>query len=141
MTLKHEDDLDILKIYVENEVARLRHLKLLKLDEICMATTSEMKKYETNSQGQRSRSNVTNFQPRLAFTIGHIPTKLHQFLISSFRDFMRKVRQTDRQTDRRRQKQYLLAAYGWRAGNKIHKMACHLRLTNCELGRRDARDR
>jgi len=34
--------------------------------------------------------------------MGHIPTKLHQFLIRSFRNFV--------QTDRRRQKQYLLAA-------------------------------
>jgi len=37
----------------------------------------------------------------------HIPTKLHQFLISSFRDFVR----TDTQTDRRCQKQHLLAAW------------------------------
>jgi len=36
----------------------------------------------------------------------HIPTKLHQFLISSFRDFV----QTDTQADRCRQKQYLHAA-------------------------------
>jgi len=36
MTLKLEGDLDILKMYLhtENEVARLRHSKLLKLDEI-----------------------------------------------------------------------------------------------------------
>jgi len=39
MTLKHEGDLDILKMYLhtENEVAGLRHLKLLTVDEICMA--------------------------------------------------------------------------------------------------------
>jgi len=49
------------------------------------------------------RSNVTNFQALLAFTMGHIPTMLHQFLISSFRDFVR----TDAQTHRRRQKLYL----------------------------------
>jgi len=40
----------------------------------------------------------------------HIPTKLHQFLMSSFRDFLRTDTQTDRRTDRRRHKQYLLAA-------------------------------
>jgi len=47
------------------------------------------KKSDNSSQGQRSKSNVTNSQPLLAFTIGHIPTKLHQFLISSFQDFVR----------------------------------------------------
>jgi len=30
-------------------------------------------------------SNVANFQTLLAFTMGHIPTKLHQFRISNFR--------------------------------------------------------
>jgi len=43
-------------------------------------------------------SNVTNFQPLLAFTIEHrlIPTKLHQILINSFRDFV--CRQTNTET-------------------------------------------
>jgi len=50
------------------------------------------------------------FQPLLAFTMGHIPTKLHQFLISSFRNFVRTVTLTRRQTHRRYQKQCLLAA-------------------------------
>jgi len=38
MTLKLEGDLDILKMYLhaENEVARLRHSKLLTVDEICV---------------------------------------------------------------------------------------------------------
>jgi len=40
------------------------------------------------AQGQRSRSNVTNFQPLLAFTVGHIPTKLHQFLTCNLRDLL-----------------------------------------------------
>jgi len=46
MTLKLESDLDHLKMYLgtENEVARLRHSKLLMLDEICMAITSKMEK-------------------------------------------------------------------------------------------------
>jgi len=65
------------------------------IDDICMATTNEMKKYKNSSQGQRSGSNVTNFQSLVAFIVGHIPTKLHQFLISSFRDLAR----TDRRTD------------------------------------------
>jgi len=65
-----------------------------------------MEKYENSSQSQRSRSNVTNFQTLLAFTMGHIRTKLHQFLSSSFRDFV----QTDGQTDGHRPNQYLLAA-------------------------------
>jgi len=39
MTLKLEGDLDILKMYLhtENEVARLKHSKLLTVDEIRMA--------------------------------------------------------------------------------------------------------
>jgi len=67
LTLKLEGDLNILKMYfyVENEVARLRHSKLLTVDDICM---------------------VNEIQPIPAITVGKIPTKLHQFLISSFRD-------------------------------------------------------
>jgi len=53
------------------------------------------KKYEETLLGQRSRSNVTNFQPLLAFTTGHIPSKLHQFPTNSFCV----DRQTDTQTD------------------------------------------
>jgi len=68
-------------------------------------------KYENSSQSQKLRSNVTNLQSLLAFAMGHITTKLHQFLISSFRDFVQTDRRMDRQTDRRRQKQYLLAAH------------------------------
>jgi len=56
----------------------------------------QIKKYENSYQGQRSRSNVTNFKTLLAFTTRHIPTKLHQFLTGSFRDF---VRTAHRQTD------------------------------------------
>jgi len=40
-------------------------------------------------------SNVTNFQLLLAFIMGHISTKLHHFLLSSFRDFVRTVTYTD----------------------------------------------
>jgi len=60
MTLKLEGDLDILKMYlhIKNEITRLRHSKLLTLDEI----TSNMKKPENKSQGERSTSNFTNFQ-------------------------------------------------------------------------------
>jgi len=43
-----EGDLDILKMYLHNS----KHSKLLKLDELCMAITSEMKKYENNSQSR-----------------------------------------------------------------------------------------
>jgi len=77
MTLKLEGHLDILKMYLhtENEVATLRHSKLLVVDEICMVN----EKYENSSQGQRSKSDVINFQPVLAFITGHIPTKLHQY--------------------------------------------------------------
>jgi len=55
------------------------------------------KKYENSSQGERS--NLTNFQPLLAFTIEQIPAKFHQFLISSFRDFVETDAQIHRQTD------------------------------------------
>jgi len=42
----------------------------------------------------------------------HIPIKLHQLLASSLQDFVREWadRQTHTRTDRRRQKQHLLAA-------------------------------
>jgi len=46
--------------------------------------TSEMEKYENSSQGQRSTSNVTNFQSLLAFTMGHIHIKLHRFPANTF---------------------------------------------------------
>jgi len=36
------------------------------MDEICMANEE---KYKNSSQGQNSRSNVTNYQPFLAFTV------------------------------------------------------------------------
>jgi len=45
-----------------------------------------------------SLSHVANFQPPLAFTMGHIPTKLHQFLTRNFWDFVRRDRRTHRQT-------------------------------------------
>jgi len=62
----------------------------------------QIKKYENNSQGQSSRSNLAKFQSFLVFTMGRIRTTLHHFLISNFQDFVR--------TDRCRKKQYLLAA-------------------------------
>jgi len=91
MALKLEG---ILKMYLhaENEVARLRHSKLLAVDEMYMAN----KKNTKIDQCQRSRSNVTNFQPLLTFTMGHIPTELHQFLISSLHDFVQTHTDTQR---------------------------------------------
>jgi len=93
-TLKLDHDLDILKAHhhTENKVHRSSQV------------VSETEKNENSSQGQRS--NITNFEPLLAFTVRHIPSKLHQFPTSSFWDFVR----TDAQTDRRGQKQYLLTA-------------------------------
>jgi len=72
-------------IHTENEVAVLKHSKLLIEDDMCMAN----KKYENISQDQRSRSNVTKFQSLLAFPMRHILIKLHQFPTSSFLDFVR----------------------------------------------------
>jgi len=63
----------------------------------------KQKKYENSS-----RSNVTNFQPRLGFTMGHTPTKLHQFLTGRFC--------VDRQTDTTKNNTYF--QYSWRAGNE-----------------------
>jgi len=107
ITLKVESDLYILKMYynAENEVARLRHSKLVAVDEICMVNE---KKYLNSSPGQKPRSSVTNFQPLLAFTDRRTYMYSWQdaFLISSFRDFVR----TDRHRDRRQQNQYLLAS-------------------------------
>jgi len=99
MTLKLEGYLYILKmyLYIENEVAGLWHLK-----------------NENNYQGQKSRSNVINFQTLLAFIVGHIPTKLHQFLISSFRDFVR--------TDTHRQTPPKTPARSMRAGHYLHTL-------------------
>jgi len=57
VTLKLEGDLDVLKMYfhIENEVARLRHLKLLIMDEIYIwYYKCNEKKYEMKSQGQMS---------------------------------------------------------------------------------------
>jgi len=55
-------------------------------------------------------SNMPNIHPVLAFAVGHISTKLHQFLISSFRDFL----QTDTQTDAA--KNNTCPQHSWRAG-------------------------
>jgi len=76
-------------LHTENEVAMLSHSKLLTEDK-CMANE---KKFKISS-----RPNVTNFQPLLAFPMGHIPTTLHRFLTSSIRDFL----QTDAQTHRQK---------------------------------------
>jgi len=78
MTLKMNRDLDILKMYLQtdNEVAWVKQCKIYSLN---------FKKYEDSSQGQRSRSNATNFQTLLAFTMWHIPTKLVEIELISNR--------------------------------------------------------
>jgi len=63
-----------------------------------------------------SRSNVTNSKTLLVFSMRHIPTKLHQFLISSFQDFV------DRCTNRCHQKQYLLIAWAQVTRLPLNKM-------------------
>jgi len=55
--LKLKGDIDILRMYLrtKNEVARLRHLKLLTVDEICMANKKNMKiVLKIKNQGQTS---------------------------------------------------------------------------------------
>jgi len=56
----------------------LMHSKLNKNYTLCMAN----KKYENSSQGQRSRSNVTNFQ-------SHLPSYIDFRPVYSSRDFVR----------------------------------------------------
>jgi len=94
ITLKLECDLDILKVYfhAENEVAKLRHSKHLTVDG--WDVHGKWKKIRKCLSG----SNITDFQSLLTFTMGRIPTKLHRFPTSSFRDFQRTDTQTDTQT-------------------------------------------
>jgi len=82
MTLKLEDDLDTLKmqLHSKHEVARLT----FETTDGGLDMHGKFKKCENSSQGQRTRSNATNFQTLLAFTVVYIPTKLHQLPISSF---------------------------------------------------------
>jgi len=56
--------------------------------------TNEKQKNKNSCQGQSSRSNVTNFLPLQVFSMGHIPTKLHRFSTSGFRDFAQADTQT-----------------------------------------------
>jgi len=74
-------------------------------------------KYENSYQGQRSRSNVTNFRSLLAFTVGHIPTKLHRFPTSSFRDFV----QTDRHKQTNVAKNNTCLQHSWHVDNNKKK--------------------
>jgi len=62
MTLKLEDDLDILKTYPhsENEVVRLRHSKLLTVDEITDAGQVKNTKIALKVKGQGQMSLTSN---------------------------------------------------------------------------------
>jgi len=93
MTLELDRDVNVCKahLHTENEVVRSSHQKV-----IAQITTT--KTLKVKGQGQRSRSNVNNFRPLLAFSMGHIPTKLHRILTSSFRDVLLTDAQTHRQT-------------------------------------------
>jgi len=73
-----------------------------------------IKNTKNGFQGQRSRSNVTIFQMLPALTVAPIPTKLHQFLISSFRDFVRRDRRAHTQTP---PKNNTCSQQSWHAGN------------------------
>jgi len=109
MTLKLEDDLDILNMYLhtENEVARLRHSKLLIEDDMCMA--NEKYEYSPQDQGQMS--------PVLAFTMRHIV--LSSYI--SFRPVVSEILcgQTHTQTP---PKQYC-SQHSWRAGKNYNLTA------------------
>jgi len=89
MTLKLNLDLDILKMYLqtEKEVAKESHSIYI----------AWIKKYENNSQGQKSRSKVTNYQSLPAYTMCgvHLPS------YSNFGSvvFVTVCGQTDTQTD------------------------------------------
>jgi len=78
-------------LHIENEVAMLRHSKLLIADDMCIANEKNTKiPLKVIGQGQMSPT----FNHFLAFPMGHIPTKLHQFPTSSFQDFVRTGTQT-----------------------------------------------
>jgi len=62
-----------------------------------------------------------SLQPLLSFTMGHIPTTLHRFPTSSFRDFVR----TDTQTDAVTNNTCSQHARRW-LENAAIKMYCHL---------------
>jgi len=75
-TLKLNRDLDI-QTYIST-TKRSCYVKPFK------SYNLSFKKYENSFQGHRSRLNVTNFLPLLEFAMENIPTKLDQFLFSSF---------------------------------------------------------
>jgi len=77
MTLKLEDDLDILKIYLhtDNNAASLRDSKLRALIE---------KQYENMSQGKKSRSKCQKLRITSGDIVTDIPIKPQQFQTSSF---------------------------------------------------------
>jgi len=52
----------------------------------------------------------------LSFTVGHVPTKLHLFLISSFRNFVRTEKRTDGLTDVAENS--TCCHHSWRASNE-----------------------
>jgi len=51
-------------LHIENEVARLRHSKLLMVDKVCMANEKNMKM----ALKVKAQSAETNFKPLLAFS-------------------------------------------------------------------------
>jgi len=53
--------------------------------------------------------------------MGPIPTKLHQFLISSFRGFVRTDAQTDTQTDAAKIPNNTSSRHSWRTGKNATK--------------------
>jgi len=97
---------------------------------------SKLKMYENSFHSQRSRSNVTNFQPPLAFTMAHISTKLHQFLSSSFWDFVQTVTDTHAQTHKQTDTaQNNTCSQHARAGNKVSRniVGYHTCINNCNV--------
>jgi len=136
MTLKLEGNLDILKMYphIENKAAGLRHSKLkawiLKNIKICLKVkvqdvkSSELLRQHYHNIYSDHAPTISAFKVKghqlpttTAFTMGDIPIKLHQFLISSFQDFVQTDRQTHRQTDAAKSNNCL--PHSWHAGNDI----------------------
>jgi len=92
-TLKLDRDLDILKAHP--------HAKSkVPWSSQVIAETEKSTKIALNVKGQGQIPPTSRFQPLLAFTGIHIPTKLRQFLTSSLGDFLWTVTQRDAQTDR-----------------------------------------
>ena len=88
-------------------------------------TKNTGKKYENSTQGQRSRSSVTDVYSLLLFTITRIHDKLHHLLIGSFQVFA--LTNTHQQIDG---PDWNTVLCSWLAGNEQLEIAHHIMESN-----------